>query len=91
MSAAASVPIKIRVHYWNIRGRLQSVRYMLENIAYKHKNVDYKETFEIIEKTDEIWLPKNKANENIYGPFRNLPVFRLNDTHTFGQTLTIGL
>ena len=90
MSAAASVPIKIRIHYWNVRGRLQSVRYMLENIAYKHKNVDYKETFEIMDKTNEVWIPKNKNNENISGPFRNLPVFRLNDTHTFAQTLAIG-
>lgn len=90
MSKATSDNIKIRVHYWNARGRLQAVRYMLEDIAHKYKNVDYKEDFELIEKSAELW-PQHKADETISGPFRNLPVFHWNDTHTFGQTLTIGL
>jgi hypothetical protein len=89
MSKAASDNIKIRVHYWNARGRLQAVRYMLEDIANKHKNVDYKEDYEILEKAAEVW-PQHKTDETISGPFRNLPVFHWNDTHTFGQTLAIG-
>jgi len=81
--------IKIRLYYWNIRGRAQTVRYMLEDISAKHKNVDYKEDFEIVEKMAEIW-PQRKTNETISGPFRNLPVLHWNDKHTFSQSLTIG-
>ncbi|CAF5153471.1 unnamed protein product [Rotaria sp. Silwood1] len=62
---------------------------MLEDIAYAHKNVDYKEDFELLEKAAELW-PIHKADEVISGPFRNLPVLHWNDTHTFGQTLTLG-
>jgi hypothetical protein len=86
----AAHTIKIRLYYWNIRGRAQTVRYMLEDISAKYKNVDYKEDFERVEKITEIW-PQRKTNETISGPFKNLPVFHWNDTHTFGQTLAIGL
>jgi hypothetical protein len=90
MSTTDSSTIKIRLYYWNTRGRTQAVRYMLEDIAASHKNVDYKEDFELLEKASEIW-PQHKADETISGPFRNLPVFHWNDTDTFGQTLPIGL
>ncbi|CAF3730952.1 unnamed protein product [Rotaria socialis] len=89
MSTKASSDIKLRLHYWNCRGRVQSVRYMLEDIAYTHKNVDYKEDFELLENAAELW-PKHKSDESISGPFHNLPVFHWNETDTFGQTLTIG-
>lgn len=89
MSASTTESIKLRLHYWNCRGRVQSVRYMLEDIAYKHKNVDYKEDFELLEQGAEAW-PLHKANEAISGPFHNLPVIHWNDTDTFGQTLPIG-
>ncbi|CAF2512988.1 unnamed protein product [Rotaria sp. Silwood2] len=89
MATQTSDDIKLRLHYWNCRGRVQSVRYMLEDIAYAHKNVDYKEDFELLEKNTELW-PIHKADETISGPFRNLPVLHWNDTHTFGQTLTLG-
>jgi hypothetical protein len=82
--------IKLRFRYWNARGRVQAVRYMLEDIAATHKNVDYKEDFELLETASESWA-QNKADENISGPFHNLPVLHWNDTHIFGQTLTIGL
>ncbi len=82
--------IKLRLRYWNCRGRVQTVRYMLEDIAYTHKNVDYQEVPEELEKAMESWFP-NKSDETISGPFHTLPVFYWNDTHIFGQTLTIGL
>ncbi len=89
MSAETSSVIKLRLYYWSSRGRVQAVRYMLEDIAATHKNVDYKEDFQLVEKGMESWLP-NKSDETISGPFHNLPVLHWNDTHTFGQTLTIG-
>jgi hypothetical protein len=89
MSTKESDTIKIRLYYFNARGRVQAVRYMLEDIAYKYKNVDYKEDFELLEKAAEVW-PQHKADETISGPFRNLPVFHWNDTHVFGQSLAIG-
>ncbi|CAF3442366.1 unnamed protein product, partial [Rotaria sp. Silwood2] len=82
--------IKFRLYYWNCRGRIQAVRYMLEDIAYTYKSVDYKEDFELLEKAPELWL-QHKSDETISGPFHNLPVLHWNDTHTFGQTLTIDL
>jgi hypothetical protein len=82
--------IKLRLHYWNIRGRAQAVRYMLEDIAYKHKNVDYKESFELIDTMMNTWA-KIKVDQTISGPFRTLPVLHWNDTYTFSQSLTIGL
>jgi hypothetical protein len=82
--------IKIRLHYLDSRGRAQAFRYMLEDIAYTHKNVDYKEDFEKVETFLNTW-PQIKSDQTISGPFRNLPVLHWNDTHTFGQTLTIGL
>ncbi len=90
MSKPTSDEIKIRLHYWNVRGAAQTVRYMLADIAAKYKNVDYEEDFEIAETMPEVW-PQHKFDETISGPFRNLPVLHWNDTHTFGQTLTIGL
>ncbi|CAF1185320.1 unnamed protein product [Rotaria sordida] len=81
--------IKLRLHYWNIRGRVQAVRYMLEDIAYEHKNVDYKESFELIDTMMNTWA-KRKVDQTISGPFRTLPVLHWNDTHTFSQSLTIG-
>ena len=89
MASAGSDKIKIRLHYWNCRGRVQSVRYILEDIAHKHKNVDYEEDFEMAESAMDVW-PQHKTDESISGPFHNLPVLHWNDTHTFGQTLTIG-
>jgi hypothetical protein len=68
-TAVLSENIKIRLYYWNARGRLQAVRYMLEDIAAKYKNVDYKEDFELVEKFFEVWL-QHKGDENISGPFR---------------------
>ncbi|CAF4024910.1 unnamed protein product, partial [Rotaria sordida] len=85
----SSTNIKLRLYYFNCRGRIQAVRYMLEDIAYIHKNVDYKEDFELLEKRDEIWS-QHKTNETISDPFHNLPVLHWNDTDTFAQTLTIG-
>jgi hypothetical protein len=85
----SNTDIKLRLGYWNCRGRVQAVRYMLEDIAYAHKNVDYKEEFEVLEKGFDAWLPR-KADENISGPFHNLPVLHWNDENIFGQTLTIG-
>jgi len=82
--------IKLRLHYWDGRGRVQALRYMLEDIAYTHKNVDYKEDFELIETMMTTW-PDRKDDQTISGPFRTLPVLHWNDTHSFGQTLTIGL
>jgi hypothetical protein len=90
MSIKTSGDIKLRLYYWNTRGRVQAVRYMLEGIAYTHKNVDYKEDFESLEKIAETW-PQHKTDQTISGPFHNLPVLHWNDAHTFGQTLTIGL
>ncbi|UJR08594.1 hypothetical protein I4U23_012853 [Adineta vaga] len=89
MSTKTSEPIKIRLRYWNARGRVQSVRYMLADIAATNKNVDYQEDFELIEKALESWV-QHKADENISGPFRNLPVLHWNDKHIFAQTLPIG-
>jgi len=82
--------IKLRLHYLDCRGRAQAFRYMLEDIAYTHKNVDYKEDFEKVETCMTTW-PQIKPDQTISGPFRCLPVLHWNDTHTFGQTLTIGL
>jgi hypothetical protein len=82
--------IKLRLHYWDCRGRIQAFRYMLEDIAYTHKNVDYKEDFERCETVMNTWTQK-KFDQTISGPFRTLPVLHWNDTHSFGQTLTIGL
>jgi hypothetical protein len=84
-----SVITKLRFRYWNCRGRVQAVRFMLADIAYKHKNVDCQEEPEILENAMETWF-KYKSDETIAGPFHNLPVLRVNDTETFGQTLTIG-
>ncbi|UJR19642.1 hypothetical protein I4U23_022776 [Adineta vaga] len=81
--------IKLRLHYWNIRGRVQAVRYMLEDISYKHKNVDYKESFEPINTMMNTWA-KRKADQTVSGPFRTLPILHWNDTHTFSQSLTLG-
>ncbi|CAF1445617.1 unnamed protein product [Rotaria sp. Silwood1] len=89
MSTTRSDYMKFRLYYWNCRGRIQAVRYILEDIAYTYKNVDYKEDFELLEKASESWL-QHKNDEAISGPFHNLPVLHWNDTHTFGQTLTIG-
>jgi hypothetical protein len=85
-----STDIQLRFRYWNCRGRVQAVRYMLADIAYTHKNVDYKEDPELLEKALESWFTK-KGDDTISGPFHNLPVLNWNNTHIFGQTLTIGL
>ena len=82
--------IKIALRYWNCRGRAQAVRYMLEDIAAKNKNVIYEENFEVLETMMESW-PQRKPDENISGPFHNLPVLRWNEKDVFGQTLSIGL
>lgn len=82
-------PIKLRLRYWNIRGRAQSVRYMLEEIAHAHPNVDYQEQIEYLEKAADSWSQR-KSDEIIAGPFHNLPVLYWNDQQIFGQTLTIG-
>ena len=89
-TATDSNKIKLRLHYWDVRGRAQAFRYMLEDIAYTHKNVDYKEDFELCETLFTTWSDR-KADQTISGPFRTLPVLHWNDTHSFGQTLTIGL
>jgi hypothetical protein len=90
MSTKICDVIKLRFRYWDCRGRVQAVRYMLEDIAYTHPNVDYKENFEVLETAAQTWA-QHKTDENISGPFQNLPVLHWNDTHIFGQTLTIGL
>ena len=69
MSAKPLDDIKLRLYYWNCRGRIQAVRYMLEDIAYIHKNVDYKEDFELLENMFETWRQHN-MNETISGPFQ---------------------
>ena len=89
MSTKTLDSIKLRLYYWNSRGRAQAVRYMLEDIAATHQNVDYKEDFELVETGSEVW-PQHKSDESIAGPFGNLPVLHWNETHAFGQTLTIG-
>ena len=89
ISTTMSDNIKLRLHYWNCRGRVQAVRYMLEDIAVMHKNVDYKEDFEKLETASETWV-LHKKDEKIAGPFHNLPVLHWNTTDIFGQTLTIG-
>ncbi|CAF4492978.1 unnamed protein product, partial [Rotaria sp. Silwood2] len=43
----------------------------------------------LLEKAADSWLTR-KFDERISGPFHNLPVLHWNDTHIFGQTLTIG-
>ena len=83
------MPIKLRLRYWNCRGRVQSVRYMLEDIVSRYSNVDYQEETELIEKALTHWF-QYKSDENIAGPFHSLPVLRWNDENIFGQTLTIG-
>jgi hypothetical protein len=90
MSTEISTNIKLRLRYWNCRGRVQAIRYMLADIAYENKNVDYQEDPEILEKAVESWF-QHKSDETISGPFHNLPVLQWNDTNVFGQTLTIGL
>ena len=87
-NTTVSNKIKIRLHYLDSRGRAQAPRYMLEDIAYAHKNVDYQEDFEKVETFLSTW-PEIKSDQTISGPFRTLPVLHWNDTHTFGQTLTI--
>ncbi|CAF0994706.1 unnamed protein product [Adineta steineri] len=84
-----SSKIQLRLHYWNVRGRVQAVRYMLEDIAYKHKNVDYKESFEPIDTMTNTWANR-KVDQTVSGPFRTLPVLHWNNTYTFSQSLTIG-
>ncbi|UJR08593.1 hypothetical protein I4U23_012852 [Adineta vaga] len=80
--------IKLQLHYWDVRGRVQACRYILEDIAYANKNVDYKEDFELIESMMTTWA-EHKADQTISGPFRTLPVLHWNDKQVFGQTLTI--
>jgi hypothetical protein len=82
--------IKLRLYYLDCRGRVQAIRYMLEDIAYTHKNVDYKEDFERVQAFMTAWA-QTKLDQTISGPFQSLPVLHWNDTHTFGQTLAIGL
>jgi hypothetical protein len=89
MSTKATNMIKLRFRYWNCRGRVQALRYILADIAYTHTNVDYKEDIESLEKAFESWF-QHKTDETIAGPFHSLPVLNWNDTHVFGQTLTIG-
>ena len=89
-TATSSEKIKLRLHYWDCRGRAQAIRYMLEDIAYTNKNVDYQEDFEQIDATAPTW-PEHKADRTISGPFRTLPVLHWNDEQIFGQTLTIGM
>jgi len=88
MPTKTSTDIKLRLRYWNCRGRAQAIRYILEDIAYTHKNVDYKEDPELLETAIESWFHNRKADETIAGPFHNLPILHWND-HIFGQTLTI--
>ncbi|CAM4891453.1 unnamed protein product [Rotaria socialis] len=86
---ASEEKIKIRLRYWNVRGRIQPVRFMLEDVAAKYPNVDYQEDFELLEKAAEQW-PIHKADSKISGPFGNLPVLTWNDTDIIAQTLPIG-
>lgn len=90
MSTEANKSIKIRLRYWNCRGRAQSFRYMLEEIVHAHPEVDYQVETEYLEKENETW-PQRKFDDTIGGPFQSLPVLRWNDKETFTQTLTIGL
>lgn len=90
MSTESNKLIKLRLRYWNCRGRAQSFRYMLEEIAHANPNVDYQQVIEYLEKDAESWSP-HKSDETIGGPFQSLPVLRWNDKETFTQTLTIGL
>ena len=90
MSTETSVPIKLRLRYWNCRGRVQAVRYMLEDIAYNNSHLDYQEEPELFEKAAESWF-QHKFDETIAGPFHNLPVLHWNDREIFGQTLSLGL
>lgn len=82
--------IKVRLYYWNARGRVQAIRYMLEDISAKYPNVEYQDEFELLEKAIEVW-PARKADSNISGPFGNLPVLYWNDTQMICQTIPIGM
>lgn len=89
ISTKINEPIKLRLRYWNVRGRAQAVRYMLEEITHDHPNVDYQEHVEYLDKATEVWSQR-KSDDIIAGPFHNLPVLYWNDKQIFGQTLTIG-
>jgi len=78
----------MRLHYWDARGRCQSLRFMLADIVEKYPNVDYKETFEKLSGIQTEW-PINKQDPNIAGPTRNLPVLHWNK-QVLGQTMPIG-
>ena len=88
--AANQEKIKIRLYYFNVRGRVQAIRYMLEDVAANYPNVEYKDDFEPVEKAAEDW-PVHKADKNISGPFGSLPILHWNETHIISQTLPIGL
>lgn len=81
---------KIRLYYWNVRGRVEAIRYMLEDVAVKYPNVEYQDDFELYEKMGEEW-PVHKLDKNISGPYGTLPVLHWNETHMVAQTLPIGL
>ena len=81
--------IKLRHHYWDVRGRAQVLRYMLEQIAYQHKDVEYREEFEPIETAFTTWSQR-KCDPTVSGPYRVLPVLHWNEKDTFGETLAIG-
>lgn len=84
-----SEKVKLRLRYWNCRGRVQAVRWILTDLQEKYPTLDYQEEFESLENGFAAWLP-HKADENYSGPFHNLPVLVYNDQWIFGQTLTIG-
>ncbi|CAF1020790.1 unnamed protein product [Didymodactylos carnosus] len=88
MAANQSEKINIRLHYWNCRGRVQTIRYMLADIVEKYPNVEYSETFELIE-AKGAW-PAKKKDANITGPFGNLPILHWNSKHIIAQTFPIG-
>ena len=81
--------MKIRLHYWNCRGRAQTLRHIFADLSSKNSQNQYEETFESIETMMTTWT-EHKRDERISGPFRTLPVLHVDDREILGQTLSIG-
>lgn len=80
--------MKVRLHYWNCRGRAQTLRYILADVSHENCQIEYEETFEPIEKMMTDWVER-KSNRQISGPFQTLPVLHVDDREILGQTLSI--
>lgn len=81
--------MKLRLHYWNCRGRAQTLRYIAADLAHDNAQIQYEETFESIETMISAW-PDRKVDPHVSGPFGTLPVLHVDDRDVLGQTLSIG-